>query len=538
MVEPGHASRGSPVSSKPSSRTRKEACPLKLTLEAYADAGIADSAWTAYKLKKGGPMLGSDGGDLLGGDHDMGLGLALELTLTPDAAVYYVVDKVEFRPLSRSGRVADVATDKIRYRPGDKLKGTVTVSDAGGVGGVGRVHIYLEHGVGDRALAATLPVTIEPAPQTLHFDVQLPKEELGYALVAEFISADGTDRSEAAEYFTIAENFQRVALFGGNAGSTRDVTLNEEPILKALAASRAEYYNAVEYFAWAADDLLELTPDEDYWFSGQTSYHMNKQTMQRQIRLAREQGVAMVTYGKWCVSGAPGWEAVYDRPWDFTGTHRQPIGSWDGHNAWVFDLRRNGEQVPYSPRPGGEGWFDPWWNEFIGIGPNASLSMIKSAAEEMAASADLFGWDAVRWDGHIRAGWNATGRSGRYQQWAARQTQALMRYFKDAVEQKHPGFRHGYNYFLIEPDKEYDWAKEDFELDELCRGGADGGAEETAGGADAREPVRPLVEGRRAAGRSQAQGREGRLRRSHTRAQWARGHLLRPRRHGPPVAHA
>jgi hypothetical protein len=46
-----------------------------------------------------------------------------------------------------------------------------------------------------------------------------------------------------------------------------------------------------------------------------------------------------------------------------------------------------------------------------------------------------------------------------------------MRYFKDIMEQKHPGFRHGYNYFLIEPDKGYEWAKEDFELDELCRGG-------------------------------------------------------------------
>jgi len=310
-----------------------------------------------------------------------------------------------------------------------------------------------------------------PGAQTVEFEIPLPRKELGYAVVAEYVSEDGADRSEAAEYFTIAENFQRVALFGGNAGSTRDVTLDEAPIRKALAATRAQYYNTVEYFAWAMDDLLELTPDEDYWFSGQTNYRMNKPTIQRQIRLAHEQGVAMVTYGKWVVSGAPGWEAVYDRPWDFTGTYRQPIGSWDSHNAWVFDLRRNGEQVPYSPRPGGEGWFDPWWNEFVGIGPNASLSMIRSAAEELAASADMFGWDAVRWDGHIRAGWNATGRSGKYKQWSARQTQSLMRYFKDTIEQKHPGFRHGYNYFLIEPNKGYEWAKEDFELDELCRGG-------------------------------------------------------------------
>lgn len=446
--------------------------PLVLRLEAYADAKVASEVRTQGVLRKGGPRLDVGIGDLLDDDDDLGLGLELELSLSPDAAVYYLVDKIEFRPLSLSGRVTEVTTDKIRYVPGDTLKGTATVTDIGGRGGSGGVNVYLEHGVRDRVNVASLPVTLGPKAQTLPFEIVLPRGELGYAVVAEFVSTDGVDRSEAAEYFTIAENFQRVALFGGNAGSTRDVTLDDASILKALTKTRAEYYNTVEYFAWAADDLLELTPDEDYWFSGQTNYHMNKQTIQRQIRLAHEQGVAMVTYGKWVVSGAPGWEAVYERPWDFTGTYRQPIGSWDIHNTWIFDLRRNGEQVSYSQHPGGgEGWFNPWWNAFIGIGPNPSLSMIKSAAEELAASADMFGWDAVRWDGHIRAGWNATGRSGQYQQWAARQTQSLMRYFKDIMEQKHPGFRHGYNYFLIEPDKGYEWAKEDFELDELCRGG-------------------------------------------------------------------
>jgi hypothetical protein len=310
--------------------------------------------------------------------------------------------------------------------------------------------------------------------QTIPFEIVLPEEELGYALVAEYVSADGADRSETGEYFTIAENFQRVALFGASAGGTRDVELGEEAIRKAVSDGRNDYYNAVEYPFWAPDDLLELTPSTDWWFSGQANYHLNKQTLQRQIRLAHEQGMAMVTYGKWCVSGPPGWEAVYDRPQDFTGTYSQPIGSWDAHNAWIFDLRRNNEQVPYTPRPvinSKAPCFDPWWNAFVGIGPNPSLAMIRSSAEEMAASVDMFGWDAIRWDGHIRTGWNATGRSGNYEAWAARQTQTLTRYFKDVVAKKHPEFRHGYNYFLIEKDKKHDWAKEDFELDELARGG-------------------------------------------------------------------
>jgi len=133
--------------------------PLELTLEAYADAGVADSAWTKSMLKKGGPKLDSNP-DLLGMSDEMGLDLALEVSLTPDTAVYYLVDKIEFRALSRSGLLAEVTTDKIRYRPGAVLKGTATVADVGGRGGRGRVDIYLEHGVKDRVKIKTLPVAL------------------------------------------------------------------------------------------------------------------------------------------------------------------------------------------------------------------------------------------------------------------------------------------------------------------------------------------------------------------------------------------
>jgi hypothetical protein len=447
--------------------------PLGIVLEAFASPKSLEEAKVAAVMKAGGPKLGAGDG-LDHADGDKWINDQLELSLTPAQAVYYLVDKIEFRPLSRSGRVAKIEINKIRYKPGETLKGSAVVADAGRKGGTGTLNLYLEHSINERTKAKSVPVTLKPESQTIAFEISLPKKELGYAVVAEFVSADGNDHSEAAEYFTIAENFQRTALFGASAGGTRDTELDEPAILKALNAARSDYYNAVEYPFWAEDDLLALTPSTDWWFSGQANYHMNKQTIQRQIKLAHEQGIAMVSYGKWQVDGPVGWEAVYDRPQDFTGAYSQPIGSWDPHNTWIFDLRRNNEQVPYTPRPvinTKAPCFDPWWNEFVGIGPNSSLSIIRTAAEEMAASIDMFGWDAIRWDGHIRTGWNATGRSGQYEAWAARQTQTLTRYFKDVVAKKHPEFRHGYNYFLIEKDKKHNWAKEDFELDELSRDG-------------------------------------------------------------------
>ena len=443
--------------------------PIEFRIESFADATWFEKLTTTSELKKNKPRIAGN----LAQESDANTGLDLDLTLTPEKAVYFIVDRVEFRPLSGSGRVTKITTNKIRYNPGEKLKGNVTLSDAGGKGGDGSVNLYLEHTFADRTKVQSIPVKLTPSPQMLSFEIQLPSDELGYAVIAEYVSSQGNDRSSASEYFTIAQNYNRVAMFGANPGGTRDSVMEEEPIRSALSASRADYFNAVEYPFWAEDDLLAMSPKNDFWFSGQANYHMNKQTIQRQIRLAHEQGIAMVTYGKWCISGPIGWETVYDFPGDFKAAYEHPIGCWAGVNAHVFDLRRNGEQVPYSPRPSGSGrWFDVWWNDFIGLTPDNTTANVRRAAQECMRSIEMFGWDGIRWDDHPRgAGWAQIGRAGNYQPWAARQTQALVRYFKELVNAKYPAFGHGYNYLLVDPKKDHAWAVEDFELDELARGG-------------------------------------------------------------------
>jgi hypothetical protein len=106
------------------------------------------------------------------------------------------------------------------------------ITDVSGNGGAGTVTFYLEHGVQDCTIAAVVPVKLSPAPQRVTVDILLPTVELGCALVAEFRSGDID--AEDAEYFTIANNFQRVALFGANPGGTRDVTLDNDTIRKAV----------------------------------------------------------------------------------------------------------------------------------------------------------------------------------------------------------------------------------------------------------------------------------------------------------------
>lgn len=442
--------------------------PLEFRLEAFAQPNIVDSARTRAGLKQGGPELGSSLDLPSGGDMDMDF--QLELSLTPARAVYYLVDKIEMRPLSRSGRVTAVSVDKIRYLPGATLKGAVTLVDVGGKGGAGTVTLYLEHNLKDRTKVKSLPVKLTAVPQELAFEIPLPQEELGYALVAEYASPDGADRNEVSEYFSIAANFQRVAIFGGGLVN-RDAILEEEPIRRGLAEARADYFNACEYFAWAEDDMVAMSPSNDFWSSGQTNYRMHKPTLQRQIRLAHEQGIAVSTYGKFVMSGLKGWETVYDYPNDHRGQYFYHVGMWESVNVPDFDRRRNQDFNVWGKNPNLTGHpFYPWWASFLPINPDATPRMVRIAAEECVRSIGMFGWDAIRWDGHPRAG-GQCGSSGQYIQLWSRQTQMLMRYFKEIVGARYPDFRHGYNYLLIEPDKKHDWAVEDFELDELCRGG-------------------------------------------------------------------
>ena len=443
--------------------------PLRLEIEALADAEACQRTFVASQLKAGAVKMRDP---LATEGHEEGLVDSADAALSTDRAVYYVLDQVRLATISRSGRVASVQTDKIRYRPGETLHGSVVVEDVGGHGGQGTVNVYLEYHIHQRVKVQSLPVKLLAASQTLALEVRLPDKELGYALVAEFTSAGGSDRNEAAEYFTIAENFFRVAVFGG-AGTGHGGTKADEATMRQWAnRTKAAYVNACESFAWAEEDMVAMSPADDYWFSGQTCYHLCKEGLQRRIRLGHEKGIAAVTYGKFVMSGYLGWKTAYEYPSDHKGQYQYPVGMWEGVDVGVLDRFRNKEFAIYERGPEIAGSrFEAFWQSFLPINPDNTPRMVRIAAEEVVRSIDMFGWDAVRWDGHPRGGGSCGGSDEPFDPAAARRTQTLVRYFKDIVAAKHPDFRHGYNYLFIQPKPKYDWAYEDYELDELCRGG-------------------------------------------------------------------
>ncbi|MCL1856881.1 MAG: glutamine amidotransferase, partial [Kiritimatiellaeota bacterium] len=468
---PGH---GFAVALAPETRTFKWLHSgrggLQFAVVANSDEREARQQWLEGSVKeKAAPSPSFDMGSSMGGGD---WGLDLDFELSQDNAVFFVLDKIEYRRLSSSVMVEKVWRDKIRYRQGETLKGTAFLKDVGREGGRGTLNLYLEHGVNNRVKVGEVPVALTASTQQVPFEFVLPTDELGYAVVAEYVSEDGKDWSEAKEYFTIADNFQRVALAGFPV-STHDHDYDDDaPVREAFRKAIEEYYNFMEYFSWAEDDMVGMSPDKEYWSSGQTNYRLGKKTLQRQIRVAHEMGVAMVTYGKAGMSGRPGWEMLYDYPEETRGVFFYPVGTWFKVDVPKFDRFRDQDFRVYSRGVHVKGHaFDTWWADFIEVWPDATPHWARAAAEEVVRSIEMFGWDAIRWDGHPNGGGQTGGNDGRYDYRAARRTQTLVRYFKDIVAQKFPDFRHGYNYLLIEPEKTHDWAVEDFELDELCRDG-------------------------------------------------------------------
>jgi len=437
--------------------------PLRLKLAAFCEADAFMHVVSTTKVNSDIEAGPSDDGDRHGGDDAVG-------GFSPTTHQYFILDDAEIIPESRTGCVADVTCNKIRYTPGETLRGSATVQDISGKGGPGLVTIYLEHDVNLREKMKEIPLTLTAEAKKIDFEISLPTRELGYALVAVYTSPDGRDRCETAEYFNIADNFYRVAIHGGGM-TWGNSSISTERKREAFSKARKNYQNCGEMFAWAEEDMVGMSPDSDWWFSGQTSYHLSKAGLKELIQLAHEQGISCVTYGKFIMSGYIGWKTAYDWPNDHKSQYYYPVGMWEMVDTGCLDRFMNKEFAPYDKGPRTP-IFKPTvsWQNFLPINPDNTPRMTRIAAEAMMKSVEMFGWDAVRWDGHPRGG-GQCGGEGQYDAYAARRTQTLVRYFKDIVNTKYPKFRHGYNYLFTQEKPDPSWAVEDFELDELCRNG-------------------------------------------------------------------
>lgn len=387
----------------------------------------------------------------------------LPLTMTGMAAL------VAALPARAELQLQSVAADRIYYEPGTEARFTVVVANPDDQPASATLQVELIRDVDTRkALAETLLSIPAKGRQTWEGSLRLPAV-LGMELRAT-LRPEGHPPAQKSDCFICARSVHQVLIFGhGNHGPWQfsgqiDPVRDKYPAEFARQC-RSTYGNCVEKFAWGPSDFDDLTPAEDRWWSGQTTYNECKPNMIAVINAMHEQGIKVVTYGKAAAGGIAGFERYRRRP-DLAGYTNGRFWSENYSAAFLDWMAVLGPPHAHEPRPvpgtpeemekagypgsgafqvflpqGGQHWCSVWYDcgdpEVAGV-----------AIGELAGSARMFGFDGVRFDGEFWAGRHQRldGSWSAPEKWDAEAANvALTQRMKKECWEARPGYLFGYN---------------------------------------------------------------------------------------------
>ncbi|MBM4041362.1 MAG: hypothetical protein FJ290_22910 [Planctomycetes bacterium] len=425
--------------------------PLPLALDATGSSGFdgmrrqksEEEAEYLKQLEK--EFLGKGTIDK-GGEKEDGLGELEEgkdLRSLGPQELYVACDRIEVRKLADlEAVVTAVRVDKVHYLPGEEVRAEVDARSLAELNNSARLpsHFRLTAlEVRERSTSRTVfekDVPLGEEPTTISFSYKLDDAEFGRELLA--VASPPGKALEAApaaladpatsfpgsrsEVFGVSRNVYRVGITGSSGGHHK-AGMTATDFAKVMQANKRAYANHFEVFAWAPCDYSEMTPDSEFFISGQTQYHGSVGAFKALLAEAHKVGVKGITYGKACAGGIAGWETFRKHP------DRFGIAAWAGVSSdriGVFNCERmlRNEHSLSGPEQGG--WQD-WQSAWVNFASDAAVDL---GADEIIASARMFGWDGVRWDGHF------VGNMVR---------------FKKRVNAALPNFVHGYNIAFASP---------------------------------------------------------------------------------------
>lgn len=333
-----------------------------------------------------------------------------------------VCDRVELNMLRAAPTaVAGVSVDKVHYRPGESVRASADLL-AGAAGGTFTFRAEVVTELDAAREVFTTSIQLAPGEKkSVPFQFNLGDAEFGHELRASLLLNKKEIHSNS-EYFGVSKNVYRVGITGRNLGQ------NTRGVLPARAAemmdeNKRQYANYFECFAWAPCDYSDLTPKTEEFVSGQTQYPGSISGMKLQIAEAHKRGIKAITYGKACAAGISGFLTYQQHP-EFFGHNPETGPSTEKFSTYLLERMLENDFNFLKPSEGGWRHWASLWTQF------KSDPAVEFGGAELVRSAEMFGWDGVRWDGHF----------------VDNQRPCI-----DLINARRPGFVHGYNVAFASP---------------------------------------------------------------------------------------
>lgn len=304
------------------------------------------------------------------------------------------------------------STDKIVYQPAEKADATVTVTNVSDQPVKVALSLQVLNGLeGKREIPADTFELAADEKKSWQGPVELTGMHWGAELRA--VARVGERQATASATFGVTDNFWETAQVTGILYS--DIFEDPKVVEATMQKWRTSGFTVFESGFWAPDDFSDLTPDSEWFFSGQCNYRGTITATRNIINAAHRNGIAATVYAKMReVAGGPGFE--------FMRKHPDWVESGQFAADWLEEL-----PLVYAKKilPTG------LW-AVAGINEGNCTGALDYHAHEMIGTRKQFGWDGVRYDTYLCDEWGKK---------AVAQVRAI-------VEQEAPQFRWGYNTFV------------------------------------------------------------------------------------------
>lgn len=307
--------------------------------------------------------------------------------------------------------IVEVRTQQIHYRPDEPGRFSALIRNRGEAPYEGRLVWTVTWDVAKTADRGEQQVEIPPG-DTVEVDWSCALDAMRYGgAVTAWLADRPRDRTDS--YFGVSANVGTVGLKG------------ESP-----------YANYTDTFAWAPDDFGNMTPEADRWYPGQLNYFSrSKGSLREKIESGHKRGVRAITYGKGVSGGPDGIDLLLAHPeWAAFNRFGQLGGLDMAFDVWTL---KN-----WQDRDPNWTFWNCWTPNFVPEEP------VLYGAEEIAESAEMFGWDGVRFDAQfdVFGGYNISGQPLPRGEDRTKMNARNVRLMKERIREDHPNFTFGYNY--------------------------------------------------------------------------------------------